>query len=479
MRRNAPVIVSRASARRPWAGTRGSLMLVVLLFAAVIGLSLTSYLRLATTSLRTANRGFYTTAAVDLAQSGVEEAMAALYQLTRGDTMEQAWNGWNRTGTDATRTFTGFKPGPNAQGVVRVLVKDYPFFYRPIIIVKATVTTPDGAAIDQYLEVKTQPRALFSRGLIARQKLQCGAGPTFDSWDSDPDRNPGTPPVAYSSAVARPNTSIGSSSSTNAAVMLKDAKVYGVVHTGGGDVQYTGNAVISGSFAGTGVDQSRIRRDLIVNFPEIELPNVSSSALNRLTTSPGPGTHFPRPGDVRAPDQKYYYSFGMGTGLGIDSTKAIYVEDHCIFLFQNHTNVESIGNKGDLIIEPGASLVIYTNGHVSSEGGRGFINGNNAPAACIIYGTDTDPGRQKVTIGGISGGGMACYMPNADLTLTGNGSICGAFIGYRVELKGTSSAFHFDEALTRIGNRLGACVAEWRQLHSPADRATYANAFNF
>ena len=473
------VLVHRAAARRPWASSRGSLLLVVLLFAAVIGLSLTSYLRLATTSLRTANRGFYTTAAMDLAQSGVEEAMSALYQLTRGDTIEQAWNGWNRSGTDATRTFTGFRPGPNARGTVRVLVKDYPFFHRPIIIAKATVTLPEGGSIDQYVEVKTQPRALFSRGLIARRKFTCSAGPTFDSWDSDPDRNPGTAPVAYSSGVARPNTSIGCASAANGDMILKDGKVYGIVHTGGGDVQYTQNAVVSGSLSGTGVDQTRLRRDLLVNFPEVVLPDVSPGVLNRLNASPAPGTRFPRPGDVRAPDMKYYYNFGPGTGLGIDSTRAIYIENHCVFLFQNHTNVESIGNRGDLVIEPGASLVIYTNGHVSSEGGRGMVNGNNSPAACIIYGTDTDPGRQKVTIGGISGGGMACYMPNADLILTGNGEICGAFIGYRVELKGTSVAYHFDEALMRINNRVGACVAEWRHLHTPGERAPYANAFNF
>lgn len=454
-------------------------MLVVILIAALIALSLTSYLRLATTSLRSANRSFYTTAAVDLAQSGVEEAMASFYQLTRGDLVAQAWDGWNRSGTEATRVFSGFTPGPNASGVVRVLVKDFAFVDRPMIVAKATVTTPDGMAIDQYLQVKVQPRSLFSRGLVGLAKLQCGAGPTFDSWNSDPDNDPATPPVEYSSAVARPNTAIACAATTNSAMMLKDAKVYGVVSTGGGTVQYSGNAVISGSFAGTGVDATRIRRDFVVNFPEITVPDVSPSVLNRIVTSPTSGTHFPRPGDLRAPDGKYYYSFGIGACLGIDSTKAIYIESPCVFLFQNHTNVDSIGNKGDLLIDAGASLVVYTNGHVTAEGGRGFINGNNQPSACIIYGTDTDPGRQKVTIGGIGGGGMACYMPNADLTLSGNGSICGAFIGYRVELKGTSTAFHFDEALLQAHTRLGVCVAEWRQLHSPGERAPYANAFNF
>ena len=57
---------------------RGSALIVALIFAAIIAISLTSYMRLTTNALKNSDRSFYSIAALNLAEIGLEEAVTAL-----------------------------------------------------------------------------------------------------------------------------------------------------------------------------------------------------------------------------------------------------------------------------------------------------------------------------------------------------------------------------------------------------------------
>src|SRR6185295_14469163 len=104
---------TRSNSDHVSSSARGSLLIVALLLVAAIGISLVTYINLANTALRTANRSFYANSSVDLAECGIEQAMAGLYQVSTGTAAATAFTGWTLSGGNATRTYSGFTPGPS------------------------------------------------------------------------------------------------------------------------------------------------------------------------------------------------------------------------------------------------------------------------------------------------------------------------------------------------------------------------------
>lgn len=468
----------RQPARHFKSGTRerGSMLVVALVFGAIVAAVLGSYLRLATTALNNADRSFYATAGAELAECGVEEAMAAFYQYSNGATLTSAWGGWTLSGNVATRTFTGFTPGPNTTGVVRVYVRNYALNAEAVVVSKATVTLPRGPAIDKYVEVTAKPRGLFTRGLVAQKEILCSGTVYADSWISDPDGDPATPGVPYSTDVRRPNGSIASMDHGGNAVELGTATIYGTVATGGGAPRYTSGSIISRSFAGTGIDADCIATDFSATLPAVTPP--TPVPVNLVTTSIMTSVAFPRVGDLRNGDGRYYYNFTMGAGIIFSGSPIISINDDCVFILNNHAGTSSIltSGSGSITVNTGASLVIYTNGNITASG-TWFINQNGQPSKAIIYGTKTGS-RQNVTISGVNGGGAAFYMPNADFVMSGSGHVNGSFIAYSVIFSGTLSV-HYDESLASVGASSGFAVTKWKQLNSAAERSTYATEINF
>ena len=92
-------------------------MLLSLIFALVIGVALSSYLVLSTSTLRLSQRNFFADAANNLAESGTEEAVWSFNQAgnsTDPTVINTAWAGWTRTQTVGdvymTALGTGYSP---------------------------------------------------------------------------------------------------------------------------------------------------------------------------------------------------------------------------------------------------------------------------------------------------------------------------------------------------------------------------------
>lgn len=77
---------------------RGSVVLVALCFVAVLSIAVTTYITLSHRALKLSNRSFQTSLSVQLAESGLEQA---LWAFNKND-----WTGWTISGTTATRTLT-------------------------------------------------------------------------------------------------------------------------------------------------------------------------------------------------------------------------------------------------------------------------------------------------------------------------------------------------------------------------------------
>lgn len=104
---------------------RGAIILVALCFAAVLGISLASYLAISSQAMRLSNRSFQTDLSRQLAEAGMEQALAAFNS--------NDWTGWTISGTTATRTIS--TPFPSTKygstgvaGSIKLRVDNYNAF---------------------------------------------------------------------------------------------------------------------------------------------------------------------------------------------------------------------------------------------------------------------------------------------------------------------------------------------------------------
>lgn len=452
---------------------RGSVLIVALILCAIIGISLVSYHRLAATALKTSTRSLYSLSNIDLAEIGVEQAMACFYRQSTGVASATAWAGWTLAGTTAKRTFSGFTPGPNATGAVRVYVNHYTNSGgTPTIVAKATITPPDGPPIEKFIEITAKSRSLWSNGIVAKVSITGDSNLKVDSWNSAAT----VPATLYSTAVRKANGPIGVVAAGNGALDLGDnPAVYGSVKTGGGTVSKTGSAKLSNVVGGSGWNAALETHDFSFTFPAITVP--TPVTVNTIAANITTNVTFPRAGDVANADGKYYYNFGL-SAISY-SSKTMTISGECVFLMTSHaagTNSVSTGSSATWVYgNDTATLEIYTSGSFNFDSGANWF-ANGAPARCKIYMTAVS-GAQFHTGGG--GTWNACiYGPNTAFNIDSGGTFGGSVIMKTCQLRGGVN-FHYDESLGTLGGGLGLAVSRWKELQSAAERATYAGALDF
>ena len=494
---------------------RGSVLIVAMLMAAIIGISLVSFIKLSNNSLKQANRTFYANSAMNLAEVGLEEAIACFNQLDNIATPDLAWANWTLNSSAynastspntpyAVRNITGFAPGPNTTGSVKVYVHYYngAAGTTPVIVAQSTIVQPDGSpSISKYIEVTLRKRALFANGLVARLDISWVGHPMADSWDSKKYNSPTTdldgdgimdindtdangdgvldPSRVYSSAVRTANVIVASVSGN---IALATGDVWGSAKTGelgtitGGSVHPLGT---------TTDDPTRRTNDFNATFPEPTIP--APTSYNSITTTINASTSFPRASDTPVTVggvTTYYYNF-TSTGiikLAGSDTISITPGANVVFLMNNHLSVNAITTAGSAGVNTGAgaTLNVYSNGNVKIAG-NGMVNANNNAATTAFWGTATSTQTQSMTISGNGQLTAVVYAPNADVSLNGggvSGLMAGAVVAKSITMNG-GTEFHYDDALGRltVGNPYG--ISRWRELQSATERASYSTQLGY
>jgi hypothetical protein len=485
-RPSRPVV--RPQHRAPAA--RGSVLITALIFSAIIAISLTTYIQIALTAAKLANRSFYQNAALNLAEYGLERALACYNRLDDVATPAAAWTdaGWPNPETDNSikRTFSDFPLGPGVTGEVTVYCRHYNpgTGVTPVIVSRARVSFSDNTAgFSKYMEVTLRKRSLFANGMVARDSITWKGGNALaDSWNSDDDNNPATPAVAYDSATgpAQANATVGTPNATDNALDFGGGTIRGRVMNAGGTIAKTGVAVLSNTTSGTGWDTSLITTDFSATFPPVEVPNPPVLEKNLVTTSDPItiGSTLPRKGDVNW-NGVYYYDFGAGwnfksTGGSGKVSDNLTVNGPVVFLATVHskTNVIDLSGKAGIVVAANGNLKIYTDGNIEASG-NGMINSNHSPATMQIFGTNPTVGVQQIRFVGKASSTGTIYAPNGTVELNGNGSLNGAVVANTVKLVG-NAAFHYDEALGNMTSGNPFRVAKWRELQSADERKEYA-----
>lgn len=443
---------------------RGAVLIVTLLIMAVLALALTSYVSLNVNSARLAQRGFQQAAAFNLAEAGAEEALWSFNQANAGSST--AWNDWTRASGSAKRRLTGFDLG-SATGSVKVYVDNYAPTgnARPSVVALSTVEAAGSGAVTKMVEVTLRRRTRFSAGLMAKDTVTfAGNRATVDSWNSDPDSDPATAPVAYSATTRNDRGSVASVAVETRKVLVNHADVYGYVYTGGAEPVVGSNGSVTGrdTPADVRIDPARIATDFSASFPAVTAP-VDGTWLAALPATLG----LPRLATKwRCPN----------LSLSGRQTLTIYGDVTLVLTGGPGTRTIDLTGQASIIITPHSSLTIYAEGDLLI-GGNGLANFNTRPSTCLIYGTNTRAGGQRIQIVGNGSLTAALYAPNADITINGNGAIYGGAVGNTITLTGEAD-FHYDESLENLDSGMPFRADEWREITDGDARAAQMRKFD-
>lgn len=451
---------------RPSRRERGAVLIVALLFAALIAIVLGSYLSLNLSSARLAKRNFNRYAALNLAESGAEEALWSFNRKAGGD--GAAWGDWNTSGSSAWRKFPATDFGGNASGWMKVYVDTYQpsAQSKPKIITQASVTTSGDTTVTKMIEVSLRRRSHFASALVAKDKIAfTGPNTSVDSWNSNPDGNAATPPVPYDPSIKTANGAIASASVLNTAVFANKADVWGFVSTGGAPPNLGKEGTVKGPDTPTGVaiDPKRVATDFNADFPLVPMPldGVPLAALGPTLGTTGMATKW------RIPTLELKGAETL-TILG----------DVTLILTGGGAGGDALTVSGfaSIIIPNGSSLTIYVEGNVTIGGKGGLVNYNVNPSSCRIWGTNQSAAGQTIDITGNGSLVGVIYAPQADVTIGGNGNVMGSIVSDTITVSG-NAAFHYDEALAESDGNEPFQIAKWRELNTAAEREPYEALF--
>jgi hypothetical protein len=485
---------------------RGSVLIVALILAAILAISLTSYLKLALNAGNLANRSFHFNAAHNLVDTGFEHAIWALNDArlhpapanwTNGGFTQISATEYRGTFPSASGTFTSASPSYPLSGGATGRVKVWatvsnlaaipaptPAQYIWHTVVEATITLGDGSKLKKFAECYLQQQSWSEKGMVARERIEFtgNGGASVDSWISRPPPTYAHEP--YTTSNRRCNATIAAIDF----IAVQNGDIFGNASVGTSSIA-TGmswqqnNGVLNGTNPPTApnFDQTRVKLNFTSSFPDVDDVPAISTPLGAITSSNPTLTT----GTYDTPSIALAGSNTIAIGSSTVNADVVLIVNG---------NINMTG-QSSIIIHPGSSLKIYISGNFDMSGNLVSIVNNLAsglpanPDRCIVLGTRTERqvssppwgggmSMQVLDFAGTAGLSAVVYAPNGNIRMHGGGAMYGSMVGNRVEMNG-GGAFHQDESLSnlRVSGRWG--LMKWRELSTAAERANYATQLNF
>jgi hypothetical protein len=473
---------------RSLTSTRGSVLIVALIFAAILAVSITSYLKLALNAGKLANRSFYFNAAHNLVDTGFEHVIWSLSEArftaapanwtSGGFTQISATEYYGTFPTTGTYSFAG-----GVTGQIKVWAKVVDDTVPPArfvwhTVAEAKITLGDQTKLSKMAECYLQQRSFFDKGMVAKEGITfTGQGAMVDSWISrTPTINDDVPYSTTVPGVRRGNASIAGLNF----VSLQNGDVFGYASIGGSSLAgftYQQNNGTLNALGLSGVDQTRISLNFTSNFPEVKPIPSGGTALG---TVDGTVPVVLSTGTYKAVSISLQNSETFEVGTPTTSADAILVVDGDI----------TLNAFAKIIIHPGSSLKAYIGGNWNMIGqSASIVNGTTSvpanPDRCQIFGTRTTAqiSANQLQSWNFNGNASshisaAIYAPYANIDMQGSGQAYGAMIGNTFTLSGQGK-FHQDESLANLRSSGIWGLAKWRELSTATERATYATKLAF
>lgn len=431
LRSSAASGVSARRARGVPVSERGAAMLAALCVALVLAIVLSSYITMCYRSLQMSTRNVTSGHSVELAETGMEEALWALHA--------NDWSGWTIAGKTATKTLSGFTFDGSATGTVSLTVANYDGTTGTRTLTSTgTTTLSDGTTQSRTLSSTSSQAPLFVNAIAAvgntstdyNGRVRFRSAGTVDSYNSSTDINAAS--VGYQAVVAS-KSNLTSAQTSTGTVQMTNVKIKGYVATmpGSAGINYSTSATLYGpsSPANPKIDTSRLTSSPYQPIFDVVTP----SATNLLTgTTESIGT-----AGASTPTYYYYpgnYVLGSGETLTVDGPVVVVLSGYLQTTSTGKINVTANG-----------SLTIFLAGDMALDGG-GIVNATKLPKNVAIFAqTGNNYGLVFGTMQAFYG---VIYAPEASLTFNNNVTIFGSVVAQAVTFSSSSSpTFHYDTTL--------------------------------
>lgn len=423
--------------RLPAARTRGAALLAAMCFATVLALSLGSYMTLCYRTLELSSRTMHSTRSLELAETGMEEALWSLNK--------NSWSDWNLSGTTATKTLGGFTFDNGATGSVSLTVTNYngSLSANRTVTVSGTVTQADGKVVTRTLTSESVKAPLFVNAVAGTTgRVRFRSGGTVDSYDSAlGDYASQTP--GFSAVISSASTG------TNVPVQLTNAQIKGYVSSyweSGPSFSTSARLMGPTTPVTTRIDTSRISTSPYQPVFEEVLPTGSGSTLPSGSATIG---------TAGATTPSLFYA----SEIDLRSSQTLTVNGPVV-----------IRVYGDVFISDSARIRVTSTGslrlHFGGDlgvGGSGIQNETLLPRNVILISTFNPYDTFSVSTGTAFHG--VIYTPNSSVTVSSNLAFHGAIVGRNVSFT-ASPSIRYDLALRKVtfdGLEVPFSVSNWRE----------------
>lgn len=400
----------------------GALLIAVIVVIAVLGMT-AAYLTITIAYHRATVNGQRMEHAMAIAEAGIDFAVFQMDHWTAGDPVLAT-----ATGSVSGGSFS-VTISPSFDGTTR----DY---------VLTSTGTFQGAQRTIACVVGATTSGLWRFAAFSDTRYTLDSNSYVDSYNSDPDGDPSTPPVPYKNQLtgryrgqryARTNGDVGS----NEAIHLdSNAKVFGDAVPGpGSQVSINSNGFVMGT---TTPNPERIDLPPIVLPPAAGLPalnlNVDSNASASL------------------PSGQYHFA-----SLTADSNSSITVTGPAVIVVDDF---DADSNSRILFDTTNGPVQIYGTGRFNIDSNSKVSTLSKLPQDLQIYittdnytGFESSPNgdpSKPVEIDSNAKLYAAVYAPNAIVRLDSNGELFGAIVAKKLS-QDSNFRIHYDEALGQLG----------------------------
>jgi hypothetical protein len=447
------------------AKSRGSVLLLTLLTAWVIGISLVSYLTLVANQNRTTYHSLAWNTCVPIMEAGVEEAMTQIHYNGITNLIANSWT-FGLDGCYHKRRYIG---AAGSYYEVSIQPVDPPVIIssgysaapantgKPLggtsafgmILGAASGSILPGtpANVSRSVRVTTVQQTPSVAGLTAKGAIQFEGNAVLDSFNSS-DSTASTD-GKYDPAKARDKAMALTNSKQAGAINLGAAKIYGSATTGpGGSVATAGGAVGDAAWVAsqTGVESGHFATDANVQLDDVPAPFALASGLTPIEGIVG-GTNYGYVVDGTVQQNYNLQSTTINTAhpMIVTGNATLYIDGNL-----------AVVEHGLIYLNAGASLKLYVSGS-ASIGGDGIVNTSGFAKNVAIYGLNTCA---SVNYSGTAPLIGTVYAPNAAFTFSGAAGGFGSFTANSISIT-DSAHVAFDESLKSAGEYV---VASWNEL---------------
>ena len=431
---------------------QGSVLLMGMIVALAAGVTLASYLTLASNRYKTTVHSMDWNKALPVLESGIEEALTHLHD----EFTNLSLNGWTAGTLSGQPVYSKFRTNSDGSYFWTAIVTNG-VFTNPIIYSSGFVPMPLGQGyIRRTVKVTTSRPVKFANAVATTGAITFnGNNGYLDAYNSCNG--------AYSATNSHGITSMATDSTSVPAISMGNDTLYGTLNTGpGGTVTQNPNASVGdASWVSnhTGIEAGYTNDTMNVSFPSNSPPTGYQSwgppqtttnvagLLGGITGLLGLG------GGTTTATVLSGGNYLMSSLSTSSSNNLVLVTGPSTLVVTGNVN---ISGTGDIEILPGGSLTIYVAGGSTSIGGKGVVNDAGSPENFSYLGLNSNT---NITFSGLATFYGTIDAPQADYMETGNADVFGAAIVKSFTNNGNAS-FHYDQCLGLLGNLV---VASWQE----------------